>query len=49
MYGARSGIAGASGGTLASLPFTGLSVIWLVLAAVTIVTMGTALVRLARR
>lgn len=49
MYGGN-GLAGATGvaGAVA-LPFTGFNAIWLVLAAVTLLTAGMAAVRLARR
>lgn len=46
MYG-RSAI-GASGLAAGTLPFTGLNMMWLVLAAVTVFTTGLALIRLAR-
>ncbi len=49
MYGGH-GIAGIAGAApLATLPFTGFNVIWLVLAGVTLLTTGMAVVRLARR
>lgn len=48
MYGTRGGIATGTG-VVGTLPFTGLNVMWLVLAAVTLITTGTALSRLARR
>jgi hypothetical protein len=48
MYGAQSGLA-ATAAPAAALPFTGFSVMWFVLAAVTLFTAGLALVRLARR
>lgn len=47
MYGARSTL--ASGGVAATLPFTGLNLMWLVLAGVTLLTVGVALTRLVRR
>jgi hypothetical protein len=47
MYMGRSAVA-ASGLAVGTLPFTGLNVMWLVLAAVTLFTTGVALVRLAR-
>jgi hypothetical protein len=47
MYTERSALA-ASGLAVGTLPFTGLNVMWLVLAAVTIFTTGLALIRLAR-
>ena len=50
MYG-HKGVAGlgASSAPLATLPFTGLSLIWIVLAAMTLLTTGIAVRRLARR
>lgn len=53
MYGGH-GIAGAglgAGAGVASgaLPFTGFSVLWLILVGVTLITTGIAAVRLARR
>ena len=49
MYG-HNGVAGiAAIAPVATLPFTGFSVIWLVLAGMTLLTTGTAAVRLARR
>lgn len=48
MYGTRGGLATGTG-IVGTLPFTGLNVMWLVLAAVTLLTTGTALSRLARR
>ena len=48
MYGAHSGLA-ATAAPAAALPFTGFSVAWLGLAAVTALTTGLSLVRLARR
>lgn len=49
MYG-HHGIAGVAGtAPMATLPFTGFSAIWLVLASVTLLTTGIAVVRLARR
>ena len=48
MYGAQSGLA-ATAAPAAALPFTGFSVVWFALAAVTLFTTGLALVRLARR
>jgi hypothetical protein len=47
MYMGRSAI-GASGVAVGTLPFTGLNLMWLVLAGVTLFTTGVALVRLAR-
>lgn len=47
MYMGRSAVA-ASGLAVGTLPFTGLNVMWLVLAGVTLFTTGVALVRLAR-
>jgi hypothetical protein len=47
MYTERSALA-AGGLAVGTLPFTGLNVMWLVLAAVTIFTTGLALIRLAR-
>ena len=47
MYMGRSAVA-ASGLAVGTLPFTGLNVMWLVLAAMTLFTTGVALVRLAR-
>lgn len=49
MYG-HQGIAGVTAAApVATLPFTGFSAIWFVLAAVTLLTTGIAIVRLARR
>jgi hypothetical protein len=48
MYGTRTGLA-TGPGLVAALPYTGLNVVWLVLAAVTLITTGIAIVRLARR
>ena len=49
MYGGH-GVAGVTAtAPLATLPFTGLSVMWVVLAAMTLLTAGIAMVRLARR
>jgi hypothetical protein len=47
MYMGRSAVA-ASGAAVGTLPFTGLNVMWLVLAAVTLFTTGVAVIRLAR-
>jgi hypothetical protein len=47
MYMGRSALA-AGGLTVGTLPFTGLNVMWLMLAAVTIFTCGVAMIRLAR-
>jgi hypothetical protein len=47
MYMGRSALA-ASGVAVGTLPFTGLNVMWLVLAAMTIFTCGVAMIRLAR-
>jgi hypothetical protein len=47
MYMERNALA-ASGLAVGTLPFTGLNVMWLVLAAVTIFTCGVAMIRLAR-
>jgi uncharacterized membrane protein HdeD (DUF308 family) len=53
MYGngvPNSGVAGVvAAAPVATLPFTGFSVIWLVLAGMTLLTTGIAAVRLARR
>ena len=48
MYG-NNGVAAAGAAPLGALPFTGFSALWLVLAAVTLMTAGIAAVRLARR
>jgi hypothetical protein len=48
MYGTHAGLS-ATAAPAAALPFTGFSVAWFVLAAVTLFTTGLALVRLARR
>ena len=49
MYGGH-GIAGVAGAApLATLPFTGFSLIWVVLAGMTLLTTGIAARRLARR
>jgi hypothetical protein len=48
MYG-HNGVAAAGAAPLGALPFTGFSALWLVLAAVTLLTTGMAVVRLARR
>jgi hypothetical protein len=47
MYGGRSAI-GAGAVAAGTLPFTGLNLVWIVLAAVTVFTTGIALIRLAR-
>lgn len=47
MYGARSAV--TTGGVAATLPFTGLNVMWLILAGVTLITVSLSLSRLARR
>jgi hypothetical protein len=47
MYMGRSAVA-ASGVAVGTLPFTGLSLMWLVLAAMTLFTTGVAVIRLAR-
>jgi hypothetical protein len=47
MYGAHPGLSAAT--PAVALPFTGFSVAWFVLAAVTLFTTGLSLVRLARR
>jgi hypothetical protein len=48
MYG-HHGVAAAGAAPLATLPFTGFSLIWVALAAVTLLTTGIAAMRLARR
>jgi hypothetical protein len=48
MYMGRNALA-ASGLAVGTLPFTGLNVMWLLLAALTLFTSGVAMVRLARR
>jgi hypothetical protein len=49
MYG-HKGVAGlASSAPLATLPFTGFNVMWMVLAAMTLLTTGIAIRRLVRR
>lgn len=49
MYGSNGAAASAGAAPLAALPFTGFSLIWLLLVAVTLLTTGIAAVRLARR
>jgi hypothetical protein len=54
MYGQSAGVAGASGavgavGAAATLPFTGLNLIWVLLAGFALIAAGTAIARMIPR
>jgi hypothetical protein len=51
MYGQTAGVAGATGvvGAAATLPFTGLNVIWVLLAGFALIAAGIAILRVIPR